>query len=120
MKPIGGATVTLYDGTTPVGDPFTTLADGAYSFSGLSIGKTYTVCQTSLKTNWTRTVPVATTAGTVDCPDTTRGYSVTPVGTVSGLNFGNVQTASIQGRRSSSTPTRMAHRTPVKAFLHRP
>ena len=79
---IGGATVTLYDGTTPVGAPFTTLADGVYSFSGLSIGKTYTVCQTSLGTNWTRTVPVATTAGTVDCPDTTRGYSVTPVGTL--------------------------------------
>ena len=69
---IAGATVTLYDGSNLVGSR-TTPALGGYLFSGLTIGKTYTVCQSPL-TNWTRTAPT----GEPNCPDGTRGYPVTP------------------------------------------
>ena len=74
--------------------------------------------RTSLGTSWTRTVPVAATLGTVDCPDGTRGYSV------SSHQAPCPAWASLASRAhrfkvesSTLTPTPMAHRTPVRGVL---
>ena len=98
---IAGATVKLYTGpsfATLVATSASTTS-GTYTFSGVPVAASYLVCQTSLGAAWTVTRPTSTTTGSAACPiEGTRGYTFTLTTGSSGLDFGNVELASVSGR----------------------
>jgi len=101
-SPQAGANVSLYQtgGSSPL-QSTQTLANGTYQFANVPVvTQGYTVCETSLGSNWAQTLPTATTTGKVSCHsgEFPLGYGIalTAAG-VTGLDFGSVQLASISG-----------------------
>ena len=97
-----GFTVNLFkaDGTTAVGAPQTTGADGSYAFANVPVGSKYVVCLGS-RIGWNQTSPTSTAPPSgFSCSGGTAGYTTPTLlaNISSGLNFGVVKLAQLSGK----------------------
>lgn len=98
-------TLNLYNGSTLAGSTQAAASTGAYQFTNVAVGATYSVCILG-QTGWRQTLPISSTAGSTACSgqnESARGYTFTMDSAKTGLNFGNVQLQSISGTAFADT-----------------